>query len=110
MTAGAASRMRVSASADVGRGAAAVAGDDRGHAHADEVGRRRMIREVVGVRVDVDEAGRHDQVASVDRFCAPCEAGIGPIAAIRPSLIATSAEWPRRPVPSITRPPTITMS
>ena len=33
-----------------------------------------MIREVVGVSVDVDEAGRHDQIACVDRCVAPCEA------------------------------------
>ncbi len=52
---------------DVRSGRAAVPRDDRGHAHTDEVGRCRVIREVVRVSVDVDEARRHDQIACVDR-------------------------------------------
>ncbi len=55
---------------DVRGGCSAVPRDDRGHAHTDEVRRRRMIREVVRVSVDVDEAGRHHQIACVDRASA----------------------------------------
>ena len=75
----------------VGRRASAVAGDDRGHAHVDEVRRGRVIREVVGMRVDVDEARRHDEIASVDASRAPAMPQSVPIAAMRPSLIARSA-------------------
>ena len=50
--------------ADVERRGAAVAGDDRRHAHADEVLGARMIGEIVGVRVHVDEAWRDDQARS----------------------------------------------
>ena len=66
LTAAGLSRRADSAAADVERGAAAVAGDDRGDAHADEVRGRGTIDEVVGVRVDVDESGRHDQPGRVD--------------------------------------------
>ena len=50
--------------ADVERRAAAVAGDDRRDAHADEVLGERLLDEIVGVRVDVDEARRDDQARS----------------------------------------------
>ena len=68
------------------------------------------LAEVVGVRVDVDEPGRDDQAGRVDDLLAACDCGIRPIAAIRPSLIATSVTTPARPVPSITVPPAITRS
>ena len=42
--------------------------------------------------------------------CAACDLGMRPIAAIRPSLIATSASDPGRPVPSTTTPPATTTS
>ncbi len=76
--------------ADVERGAAAVAGDDRRHAHADEVLGARRVGDVVGVRVDVDEAGRDHQPGGVDDLAASLLAS-APMAAMRPSLIATSA-------------------
>jgi hypothetical protein len=52
--------------ADVDRRPAAIARDNRRHAHPDEVRRRGMIRDIVRVRVHVDEAGRDDEAAGVD--------------------------------------------
>ena len=52
--------------ADVERRRAAVAGDDRRHTHADEVGGGGMVGDLVGVGVDVDEAGRDDEPGRVD--------------------------------------------
>ena len=60
--------MRGERLADVERRAAAVAGDDRRHAHADEVLGERLLREIVRVRVHVDEAGRDDQPRGVDHL------------------------------------------
>ena len=82
--------------ADVERRAAAVAGDDRRHAHPDEVLGARMIGEIVGVGVDVDEAGRDDQAGRVDRPDARGARDRSRSATMRPSLIATSARRPRR--------------
>ena len=52
--------------ADVERRAAAVAGHDRRHTHADEVLGERLALEIVCVRVHVDEAGCDDQARGVD--------------------------------------------
>ena len=52
--------------ADVHRRAAAVAGDDRGHSHAQEILRPRLLRQIVRMGVDVDEPRRHDQAGGVD--------------------------------------------
>ena len=70
--------------ADVERRAAAVAGHDRRHAHADEVLGARMIRQVVGVRVHVDESGRDDEVGGVDGLARASRGLTLPMAAIRP--------------------------
>ena len=53
---------------DVDGRSAAVAGDDRCHAHADEVFGERPIRHFVRVRVHVDEAGRDRQSLDIERF------------------------------------------
>jgi hypothetical protein len=45
---------------------ATVPRDDRRHSHPHEVLGARMLGKVVGVRVDVDEAGRNDEARRVD--------------------------------------------
>ena len=54
--------------ADIERRTAAVAGDDGRDAHAHEVFRARRAGDAVGVGVDVDEPGRHDEARGVDRL------------------------------------------
>ena len=51
---------------DVQRGSAAIAGDDRGHAHPREVGGGGPIDQAVGMGMDVDEAGGDSQAGRVD--------------------------------------------
>ncbi len=53
---------------DIDRRSAAVAGDDRRHAHPDEIFGERPIGHFVGVRVNVDEAGRDDHPLDVEHF------------------------------------------
>ncbi len=54
--------------ADVERGRAAIARDDGRDAHADEVLGARLLDEVVGVGVDVDEAWRDDEPRGVNHL------------------------------------------
>jgi hypothetical protein len=52
--------------ADVKFGAAAVANDERGDAHAEEVFGLGLLDDFVGVRVDVNEARRDDQSGGIN--------------------------------------------
>ena len=87
----------------------AVAGDDGGDAVVARRGERRVpedLRVVVGV--DVDEPGRDDVAAGVERRGrrrGRCRSRV-----ILPSVIATSARTPGAPVPSTTVPPRMTRS
>ncbi len=52
--------------ADIQRGRTAVASDDRRDSHPDEVLGSRMIGQIVGMCVHVDEAWRDDQACRID--------------------------------------------
>ena len=74
----------------------------------DSAARIERQREI-GVRVDVDEPGRHHLPARVDRAAGrPVERGS--TATMRPARDATSASRPGAPLPSMTCPPRISIS
>ncbi len=54
--------------ANVERRRAAIAGDDRRHAHPDEILGPWLFDEIVGVSVNVDEAWRDDEARGVDNL------------------------------------------
>ena len=88
--------------ADVQRRRAAVARHDRRDAHADEVLRQRLRRQVVGVRVDVDESRREHEPRGVQTL-RPSAGAMRPIRTMRPSRMPTSPARAGAPVPSTMR-------
>ena len=54
--------------ANVERRSAAIASDDRRHAHPDEILGPWLFDEIVGVSVNVDEAWRDDEAGGVDNL------------------------------------------
>ena len=103
LIAGFAARICSSAGADLERRRSAVAGDDRRHAHADEVRRLGSRRQIVRVRVDVDETGRDGEPARVDRSRRALADPMGPTRAILPSRMPMSPVRAGAPVPSTMR-------
>ena len=90
---------------------AAMADDLGGDALADlafglGIDRQREI----GMGLDVDEARRHREARGIDGLSPRCRRSRGAIAAMRPSLMATSPGTPARPLPSNSNPPRIRMS
>ena len=58
--------------ANVERRRAAIAGDDRRHAHPNEILGPWLFDEIVGVSVNVDEAWRDDEARGVDDLASLC--------------------------------------